>query len=335
VTAISTGAKAAVAGDEGGEEGGEGGGEERSFQCETCRSVVSAVLAKRKDAARLCSEVAENAAERAACTGFVATNGKTVEDALSDVSVCSRMGHCGGRYERYMARKSDSKWVPGSFPYHYMGSPGEGTVDAVKRISASIGCADGSREGFVDTTKFTNIAACAARWSHSLSMCPPGNAGSGNGKYGCSACAPGWHLCGWKPVAGLAQSTCASNGAMPGADSAEVSRHVCYDECKGQPGMFASAASFASSADHQCNTASGVMMTTGCGTLTTGAGGDTRTDCSGFAKLKDKSCKDNAQCVGSGFRACDKNAAIGSPGQWRGVMCCRDNVSTSNRQCAA
>ena len=83
----------------------------------------------------------------------------------------------------------------------------------------------------------------------------------------------------------------------------------------------------------RCNTASGVMMTVGCGTLTTGAGGDTRTDCSGFDVLKGKSCKDNAKCAGSGFRACDSNASVGKPGQWRGVMCCRDNTPSSNRQC--
>eukprot|EP00162_Nutomonas_longa_P008989 comp18947_c0_seq2/m.34811 comp18947_c0_seq2/g.34811 ORF comp18947_c0_seq2/g.34811 comp18947_c0_seq2/m.34811 type:complete len:247 (-) comp18947_c0_seq2:79-819(-) len=246
------------------------------------------------------------------------------------------MGHCGDRFERYMARKSDKKWVQGSFPFHYYGDPGEGTTSASRELSANIGCADGTREAFADTSKYPNIAGCAAKWSIALGMCPPGNVGSANDKYGCSACAAGWHLCGWRPVAGLAQPKCSLGPAMAGADSAEVSRHVCEKDCKAQPGIFATAATFAATAaDHPCNSCSSKQQAMGCGTLTTGAGGDTKNDCTGFPSVKGTSCKDNDKCFASGFRCCDNNASVGRPGQWRGVLCCRDGVESTTKMCEA
>ncbi len=224
--------------------------------------------------------------------------------------------------------------MPGSFPFHYYGDAGEGSTASVRSASANIGCADGTREGFGDTNKYPNIAGCAARWSEALGMCPPGNLGSANDKYGCSACAAGWHLCGWRPVAGLAQTRCSAEGAAGGADSGEVARHVCYKDCKAQPGIFATAGTFASTgADHPCNSCSSKQMAMGCGTLTTGAGGDTKTDCSTFPELASKSCLDNNSCLGAGFRCCDANTSVGRPGQWRGVLCCRDGVQSSAKQC--
>lgn len=70
-------------------------------------------------------------------------------------------------------------------------------------VQAAIGCSDGSREGFVDTTKYPCIASCNAFWSVPglFDKQPTCNRQSGNGFpviSGCSAadaCAPGWHVC--------------------------------------------------------------------------------------------------------------------------------------------
>ncbi len=109
---------------------------------------------------------------------------------------------------------------------------------------------------------------------------------------------------------------------------------MCYKDCKAQPGLFATAATFAATTlDNPCNSCSPKQQSLGCGHLTTGAGGDTTNDCSGFAPLANASCKDNNKCLASGFRCCDPNASVGRPGMWRGVLCCRDGVDSTPTQC--
>jgi hypothetical protein len=46
----------------------------------------------------------------------------------------------------------------------------------------ALGCADGTREGFVDPTAFPTVAACAGAWDGEV-----GQAGA--------LCAPGWQVC--------------------------------------------------------------------------------------------------------------------------------------------
>jgi hypothetical protein len=73
---------------------------------------------------------------------------------------------------------------------------------------AAVGCADGTREGFVDATAFPSIAGCEATWSGSPSMrSAVTGAACGDGIGGCAvpadACAAGWHVCGANAVSDL------------------------------------------------------------------------------------------------------------------------------------
>jgi hypothetical protein len=205
------------------------------------------------------------------------------------------------------------------------------------------GCADGSREAFTTITLFPNVAGCAAKWSKALGACPAGNVGTGNGLYGCSACASGWHVCG--AGAGIAEATVAA--VNPNADPEEVYRHISYESCKNAPGVFATAASAFSSSvappyqgsDHVCNTCDTAVQTLGCGTATNGVEG-AGSDCSNFPELMGPtyasggahmpaSCDKNKKCLGSGFTCNGVNDDLGKEGDWRGVMCCRDNTFSS------
>jgi len=48
-----------------------------------------------------------------------------------------------------------------------------------------MGCADGTREGFIDATRFPDVAACAGGWVQDLDVSTSASA----------LCAAGWHVC--------------------------------------------------------------------------------------------------------------------------------------------
>lgn len=58
---------------------------------------------------------------------------------------------------------------------------GAGTMDG----GASVGCADGTREGFVDVTLSPDVAACSGNWTGDLDTSSSADA----------LCAAGWHVC--------------------------------------------------------------------------------------------------------------------------------------------
>lgn len=77
---------------------------------------------------------------------------------------------------------------------------------AIDRSPSAQGCADATREGFVDIPMFPALAACAGAWSIAgLRPDPPvtcdraaGDDGTLPGGGGCTAtdlCAAGWHVC--------------------------------------------------------------------------------------------------------------------------------------------
>jgi hypothetical protein len=93
-------------------------------------------------------------------------------------------------------------------------------------VKPSAGCADGTREGFVDQAKWPQVAGCAGAWDQpgiTPDAVQPtcGNGGGNSGKNasgkGCSApdlCAPGWHVCKtWQELAQKSPTGCA--GAAP------------------------------------------------------------------------------------------------------------------------
>lgn len=66
---------------------------------------------------------------------------------------------------------------------------------------AVVGCADGQREGFVDSAAFPTIAGCIGQWEGTTSLrAPRSGAACGDDLGACAtpadACAPGWRVCG-------------------------------------------------------------------------------------------------------------------------------------------
>ena len=93
-------------------------------------------------------------------------------------------------------------------------------------VKPSAGCADGTREGFVDSNTYTQIAGCAGAWDKPGltpdSVVPTcnlqgGNSGTKADGSGCASadlCAAGWHVCKtWQEVAKKSPDGCA--GATP------------------------------------------------------------------------------------------------------------------------
>jgi hypothetical protein len=93
-------------------------------------------------------------------------------------------------------------------------------------VEPEVGCADGTREGFLDVAAWPQIAACAGAWEkpgitpdsvQATCGLKGGNSGANPAGTGCSApdlCAAGWHVCrGWQDVAQKSSTGCA--GAAP------------------------------------------------------------------------------------------------------------------------
>ena len=93
-------------------------------------------------------------------------------------------------------------------------------------LAPEVGCADGHREGFLDTATYTHIAACSGGWSQPGvtpdAIAPTCNRQAGDDSAnpsgaGCSSadlCATGWQLCdSWQEVAAKSPTGCA--GATP------------------------------------------------------------------------------------------------------------------------
>jgi hypothetical protein len=88
------------------------------------------------------------------------------------------------------------------------------------------GCADGTREGFLDTNMWPALAACAGAWSVAGLRPEPevackraaGNTGMNAAGAGCSAtdlCADGWHVCRTSvEVMSASDTGCAGIGAL-------------------------------------------------------------------------------------------------------------------------
>ncbi|MFT3696358.1 MAG: hypothetical protein QM831_24675 [Kofleriaceae bacterium] len=87
------------------------------------------------------------------------------------------------------------------------------------------GCADGTREAFVDTAKYPEIAGCSGTWSGQLDLRGTGTgAACGNSLGPCAmpadVCSPGWHVCGTT------------------SNPSEVSSRITAQQCLSEPGLW-------------------------------------------------------------------------------------------------
>lgn len=215
-------------------------------------------------------------------------------------------------------------------------------------LQAENGCADGTREGFVDQAQWPQIAGCAGAWDQPgvtpdsvVATCnhQGGNSGPKADGSGCSSadlCAPGWHVCkGWQDVAQKSQTGCA--GASP-PDAPPKSLFFAIR----QPSANGS----------QCGAwGDGVNDVFGCGNLGTALGADK--GCGPLdrvlASTQPNSCGFNEaepnlgpwQCLGVGKsdlqeganvtkkacqgKSCSYDGAALGPSDKGGVLCCHGN----------
>ncbi|MBI5609842.1 MAG: hypothetical protein HY902_13300 [Deltaproteobacteria bacterium] len=212
---------------------------------------------------------------------------------------------------------------------------------------AEIGCADGTREGFLDEAAWPQIAGCAGAWEKPGitpdSVAPTcnhqgGNSGSKADGSGCAApdlCSAGWHICKtWQEVAQKSPTGCA--GATP-ADAKPKSLFFAIR----QPSFNGSVCG---------NWGDGFNDVFGCGNLGTALQADKK--CGPLdrvmASTKPNSCGFNEaepnlgpwQCLGSGAsdlneganvtkkacqnQSCQYDGAPIGPADKGGVLCCHD-----------
>ncbi|MFL5351977.1 Kelch repeat-containing protein [Archangium sp.] len=217
------------------------------------------------------------------------------------------------------------------------------------------GCADGQREGFVDQTKYPNIAGCSGGWSVPgvlpstpgfASICPTlptydtvtpscgrvaGDDSANPTGTGCNVadlCSPGWHVCNNEPdVATNSPTGC--NGATLAEDPA-----LFFATRQSSTGCGVCASG--TDTGEQCNggtCAAGCLQTTrtsndlfGCGNLgSTGVYG-----CGVLNRFSNNACS----ALGSPWNCNDgvsgycESLVIRKPSPERGgVLCCRDTVA--------
>ena len=105
----------------------------------------------------------------------------------------------------------------------------DASVVAPRDAPDLIGCADGTREAYVDLATYPAIAGCTATWAGMMDMrAPRTGSACGNDLGACAApadaCAPGWHLC-----------------ASDGTDTDLLV--LTGDQCDDEPGSFIAASS--------------------------------------------------------------------------------------------
>ena len=104
----------------------------------------------------------------------------------------------------------------------------------LKSACVELGCSDGTREAFVDTSLYPTIAGCAATWPAASMLDERKLSACGNSSTMCQvpadACAAGWHVCGHSQnyaldVTGrIEQADCA---AQRGAFAMALGDHAC------------------------------------------------------------------------------------------------------------
>lgn len=110
---------------------------------------------------------------------------------------------------------------------------------------ATVGCADGQREGFADLTKFPDIAGCLGVWDGDMTLRKGKTSKAcGDDLEICGSpsdvCAPGWHLCArdgdYKDLSERITGAECREGAGPGKFVAGISHVLQKKECAPEPG---------------------------------------------------------------------------------------------------
>jgi hypothetical protein len=259
------------------------------------------------------------------------------EQTLAQAGLCQTITGCEGGHPQVVAAAN--------------GTPCGGTRTCQAGVCTTPnvpdpGCADGSREGFQDMSRYPGIAACSGGWSvpgvtrdDLVPTCgrASGNDGANKEGTGCSAadlCAAGWHVCKGKgEVAARAPSGCAD--AVPPGTPDKAYFFAIYQH---------------SEMNTVCTDASGDNDVFGCGNLGVQLQGPKGCDplTRALASMQAGSCGYNEaepnlgpwQCQGTGRSDIHEGALVTKKGcpnsscqysgqtvsNWDkgGVLCCRD-----------
>lgn len=119
------------------------------------------------------------------------------------------------------------------------------------RPRSKSGCADGTREAFVDSAVYPTIAGCEVWWTGAQSLRTPRSSqewcGNSTGiacKVPADGCAPGWHMCmrsGWP--ADLRERA-VNNGGGPDGGASTLNGSICYGAAYGHSFMAASSSAY-------------------------------------------------------------------------------------------
>jgi hypothetical protein len=133
------------------------------------------------------------------------------------------------------------------------GMPGVGGMPGTGGAISVIGCADGTREAFVNVNNFPSIAGCAGGWSvagvvSTASLTPACNRAAGNdgtrpNGNTCTVadlCAVGWHVCAGATELDSLNVTCAQAG-IPAATNAAASQVLYATRQRGVTGTVCNA----------------------------------------------------------------------------------------------
>jgi hypothetical protein len=174
---------------------------------------------------------------------------------------------------------------------------------------ALVGCADGTREGFVDRAAFPAIAACRATWTSQSMRASRTGAACGNDLGPCNtpedSCSDGWHLClrnGW-----------------PKDLSARTSYDDCLSPVAGEGAFFAGSSTFSNGSFPSC----AAPLT--CSSATHGY-----TICCGTACSD--ACGSCKSCVWPSMdaRFSSQNCVTQEGAGQNGTLCCRDPAETGS-----
>ena len=176
---------------------------------------------------------------------------------------------------------------------------------------ATIGCADGQREGLNDLVRFPHVAACLGSWTDAKSLrAPPTGVACGDDNGPCAVpadlCAPGWHVCG---VTG---------------DPAELHRLTALECEQAGGGSYASALSYCASKSAACTYAASQKDPYGC----MAGGACSEPVCCGAACNSYGSCVDGVW-PGKTHIIPDENACGAAYARTAGGVLCCDAATTT------
>jgi hypothetical protein len=202
---------------------------------------------------------------------------------------------------------------------------GGGAGAAGATAHPELGCSDGTREGYLDESKYPNIAACAGAWAEpglaSMASRTPqcdrraGNDGDKSDGRGCSVadlCASGWHVCETgKAVLVAAGPTGCADALAPFANN--------------QPVFFVSRQR-AVGLDCDNTTQTGANNVYGCGNI--GSAAD-KASCAPFTHmLRDSDCQVQAPWVCAdgpvSTASTEYNVVTKESSSHGGALCCKD-----------